>query len=236
MPKNVNGEEYVNLTEAQSLLGMSKQLWYNNVKPHLPVYRFDGRRKPFYRKRDVLALRDGKKVRKAFVVAPGSQKLWSDPMKERGCNVATVDYASPKIMAIPEELACISGLAEGTEVVKRMRLNRVDEETLALFITYYPLHLVQGEILERMLRDDQTDAGRMLQDTNNVKIVRAVDVLSTRLATPEEQEALHIGEEIVSVLHRVSFAGDNSVILVQEIVMILNCFSFRYEYSASHWL
>src|SRR5260370_1292212 len=77
MSKIVENEEYLDTEEVMEGLAASKKLFYASIKPNLHAYRFDAKKKPWYRKKDVLALKAGKPVRKAAIAITGMFGSWT---------------------------------------------------------------------------------------------------------------------------------------------------------------
>lgn len=53
MPKEVNGDLYYTAAEAARYLGVSRDAFLRNVKPHLQPYKHGGLRREYYRGSDL---------------------------------------------------------------------------------------------------------------------------------------------------------------------------------------
>src|SRR5438309_4598559 len=91
MPKVVENEEYLNTQEVLDLFEASKKRFYNNIKPYLRMYHFDAKKIPWYRKQDVMDLKNGKLIRKASISIRGIQKDWTTFLRSLGYGVGTAD-------------------------------------------------------------------------------------------------------------------------------------------------
>lgn len=232
MSRIENNEEYCDLQETLALLGgMSKQLFYKNAKPRLRVFNFDARKRPFYKKSDVLALKSGKQVRKPSFVISGMFNSWTEYAKSFGHVVETVDRESPYVVSASGDVALSMGLPVGKDVVKCVQMNIIDGEPVCLWTTYYRRDLVDDALLDELEGNPRISIRSRIQEKHHLSVARAVDKITARLGTSEEQAILKIvPDEPVFVLERPSYASDDSVMMFQSMVLIASYFALSYPY------
>src|SRR5437667_12887678 len=109
MPKVVNDEEYLDTREVLAELGASKKRFYGNVKPQLKVYHFEGLKAPWYRKRDILALKNGTLPRAASIVISGILSNWTTHVRALGYQADT-KTREITIETLPDETAATFGI------------------------------------------------------------------------------------------------------------------------------
>jgi len=74
MSMNIQDETYLETKEVLAFFSCSKKLFYENIQPQLQVYHFGGRKKPWYRERDVVAFSHGQVER----AAPINPEHWTE--------------------------------------------------------------------------------------------------------------------------------------------------------------
>lgn len=236
MSRTENNEEYLNTPEAIIVLGISKQLFYNNAKPQLRVYRFDAKKQPFYKKSDVISLKEGTTVRKPAIVISGLFKDWSAHVRNLGHAVETVDKDSFHVAPAPENVAAFFGITAGSDVVTRTQLNAIDGEPVCVWVSYYPVSIVKGEIFEEVTGNPRSDVVKLMKEKRGIAITHATDKIGTRLPTTMEQAQLKIvSNEPVFTLDRVSYTDDEKAVLFQSMVLLGSSFQLSYPYQVEHW-
>lgn len=150
MLKIVENEEYMDTQEVLAGLGASKKRFYSNVKPYLRIYHFDAKKTPWYKKRDVLALKNGKLARMASISISGIQRDWTTFLRSLGYRAGTVDRTIEVGVSLPEDAVDIFKLPADKKFVKRSRMTIADNVPICAWDTYYPLELVEGDILDEM--------------------------------------------------------------------------------------
>src|SRR5947209_3763975 len=101
MSKTVENEEYLDTEEVMKDLAASKKLFYASIKPNLHAFRFGGKKKPWYRKRDTDALKAGKPVRKASIAISGMFGSWTAFAQAQ--YQAETDLRSIEITTLPQD-------------------------------------------------------------------------------------------------------------------------------------
>ncbi len=236
MSKFVDDEEYLDTHETVEVLGISRQSFYTNAKPQLKVYQFDAKKTPWYRKKDVLALKNGQLVRTTSIVISGILENWARHVRALGYRADTKNRGI-KIVPLPEHLVAIFGVPADRLFVMRSRITFVNLTPICVWTTYYPLELVTGEIHEEMKRDEETDVVRRIKEVRGLTIGWSRDRYQARLATQEEQELLQLlRDEPVLILQRVSCTRDKKTpVLYSEMTLLGSWFAPEHEYYVDIW-
>ncbi len=234
MSKLVENEEYLDTEEVMEELAASKKLFYASIKPSLHAYRFDGKKKPWYRKRDVFALKAGKSVRKASIAITGMFGSWA--AFARSQYQAETELRSIEVTTLPEDAVERFQLPADKQFVKRSRLTRVDRTVICTWDTYYPLELV-SDILEPMKRGVVDHVVEYIKEKHSLVVGRAKDVYSARMTTLEEQNLFQLlTDEPVLILQRASYTRDKkTLILYSDMVLLGNWFVHEHEYDVPIW-
>ena len=214
MPKVVNDEEYLDTREVLEELGASKKRFYSNVKPQLKVYRFAGLRAPWYRKRDVLALKNGLLPRAASIVISGILSNWTTHVRALGYQADT-KTREITVEPLPEEASATFGIETSQQFVKRSRITFVNRVPICIWTTWYPLALVGDDIYAEMKQDDETDVVRRIKEKHGLVIGWSKDRYTARGATIYEHELLQLlWDEPVVILQRVSYTRLKKTLLL----------------------
>jgi hypothetical protein len=226
-------ETYLDTEETLALFRASKKLFYTSIQPQLRIYRFDGRRKPWYRRRDVEALKSGQSEREAPIVISGIFKNWTEHVRSLGFQI---DTKSREIVTthLPDKAAAVFGIDPEREFVKRGRISFVDQVPICIWDTYYPLDLVGADLLASMKRDEETSVVTCLKERGLI-IGWARDRYSARLANFEEQELLRLTrDEPVLILQRASHTRDKkTLILYSHMTLLGSWFAPEHEYKVA---
>lgn len=238
MPITVDNEEYLNTDDAMTELRVSRQHFYTEVKPYLRAYHFGTKKKPWYRKQDILDLKTSTPERPAPpIVIPGIFPNWTQHVRSLGLQVDTLNRAIEIVSLDAESLPPTFRIEPYQQFVKRSRISFINREPICLWASYYPLHLVRGEIYEEMKRDEETDVVKRIAEVHGLVIGWAKDRYSARLATSEEQEALQLlRDEPILRLQRVSYASDKrTLILYSDMTLLATWFAPEHEYPVDIW-
>ncbi len=236
MSKLVEGEAYLDTSETLAELGISRQSFYSNVKPQLKVYLFDGLKRPWYRTRDVQALKDGYLPRPASIVISGILKDWTTHVRALGYQADTKNREIEPA-TLPEATAAIFGFEPTQQFVKRSRITFVNRVPICIWDTYYPWELVAPDILAEMKRDEETDVVRRIKEQYGLIVGWSKDRYTARAATIKEQELLQLlRDDPVLVLQRVSRTRDKkTLILFSEMTLLGSWFAPEHEYYVDIW-
>nr|BBH86026.1 hypothetical protein KTC_07770 [Thermosporothrix sp. COM3] len=232
MSKIVDGEEYLETEEVMEELAASKKLFYTSIKPNLQAYRFEGKKKPWYRKRDVLALKAGKPLRKASIAITGMFGSWTAfAQAQYG---AETELRSIEVTTLPEDAVERFHLPADQQFVKRSRLSRIDRTVICAWDTYYPVELVR-DIIEPLKQGTVDHIVEYIREKHGLVVGRAKDIYSARMTTLDEQNLFQLpADEPVLILQRASYTRDKqTLILFSDMVLLGNWFVHQHEYDVS---
>lgn len=236
MPRIVDNEEYLTVVEAIALSGASKQSFYKNAKPHLEVHHFDAKKAPWYKKSDVLAFKSGKPVRKASLSINGIQRDWTAFLRALGYDAKTVNL-SIEATTLPKDAVTFFDLDAEQQFIRRSRMTYANGAPICVWGTYYPLNLIEGEILQEMEKNISTDVVKRIKEKHNIVVGWGKDKYTARLATFEEQKLLQLPvNEPLIILQRVSYTRDReTLILYSEMALLGSWFAPEHEYEVNIW-
>lgn len=233
MSKNIDGVEYLNTLEAIRLAGVSRQTFYNNVKPYLRPYHF-GKKVPSYNKQEVLAFASGKPLRRAAIAITGMFANWTEHARSLGCNVETVSRETT-IERLPAELAATFNVSDDRTFVRRSEMSWVDRQPICTWSSWYPLDLV-SPVLAQIQDGSFRDIVGYIASRGN--IIREVnDVYSSRITTFEEQSLFQLlNAEPLLVLQRMARTEDNRVVMLyQDMQLLGSWFVVRRTENVHYW-
>jgi hypothetical protein len=236
MPKIVNGEEYLDTTETRKVFDAPKKRFYDNIKPQLHLYRFDGKKTPWYKKREVIALKEGKPLRKAtLTLAGGLQRDWTQYLRTLGYN-ANTETTVIQIVSLPQEAIEAFGLPADKQFVQRERMTLVDRVPICKWSTYYPVEFV-GDVLDRMKTGSMEHIVEHIKDTHGVVVGYTRERHTARITTFEEEACFQsLSEEAVLVLQRVAYTADRKVLVFySDMVLLGSWFAPEYEKFVDVW-
>ncbi len=236
MPKVVENEEYLDTREVLDELGASKKRFYSNVKPQLKVYHFAGLKTPWYRKKDVFALKNGLLPRAASIVISGILGNWTTHVRALGYQADT-KTREITIETLPDGASATFGIESSQQFVKRSRITFVNRIPICIWTTWYPLALVGNDVYEEMKQDDETDVVRRIKEKHGLVIGWSKDRYTARGATIFEQELLQLlRDDPVLILQRVSYTRDKkTLILYSEMTLLGSWFAPEHEYQVNIW-
>lgn len=236
MAKIVNNQRFLNGKETMALLGTSKQSFYDNAKRHLKPYHFDAKRTTWYSEAEVLNLKNGVAVRKGAVRLTNIQQNWMQDIIAMGYDARTENRGDIDITTLPEDVINAFHLPPAMRFAKRSRMTLVDNAPICVWSSYYPLSLVEGEILEEM-RQSSTDVVQRIKDKHGVIIHVARERYTTRVTTPEEQALLRlVTDDPVLILQRASYTqGKQSLVLFSDMTLLGSWFASEREYEVNTW-
>ena len=237
MPKIVLGKEFWNTEEAVGALGIARQTFHKRVRKQLQTFRFDGLTKPYYLSHDVLALKNGESTREASIVISGVLYNWTDYLQSQGYRAQTLDGGINDAATLPKDAAATFGLPADQRVVKRSRITLANSTRIAAWDTYYPLELVEGEILAQMKAGVASDVPKLIKEQRGVIIGWGKDRYTARKATLEEQQLLELHTDAaVMVVQRANCTKDKSrLVFYQEMTLLGSWFAPEHEYPVTIW-
>lgn len=181
--------------------------------------------------------RAGVFVNKPRTRIPGITARFDLYLQEQGLTPMEVNVVEPSIVAAPADVAKAMGIAEGAEVVRRMRLQGATTVPYRLAENFYPLDLAGCTILERMKQDAWLDVLLAIKEAHGKVIKRVHEDVIARLPTAQEQKLLKIVRTApVLEVQRTNYAEDDStVIMFNRIIFVASYFVLSYDYITSLW-
>src|SRR5579875_1726386 len=179
--------------------------------------------------------RAGVFVNKPRTRIPGITARFDLYLQEQGLTPMEVNVVEPSIVAAPADVAKAMGIAEGTEVVRRVRLQGTTTVPYRLAENFYPLDLAGGTILERMKQDARLDVLLAIKEAHGKVVKRVHEDVIARLPTGQEQKLLKIVRTApVLEVQRTNYAEDDSmVIMFNRIIFVASYFVLSYDYTTS---
>ncbi|MFF9345627.1 GntR family transcriptional regulator [Streptomyces sp. NPDC014734] len=152
------------------------------------------------------------------------QSIWSSDLGKRSMQVTDLRvYEAPA----PVDVARVLGLAEGTPVIVRDRLFRVEGEPVQAAVSYLPADLVR----ESPIAQEDTGPGGTYARLAELgaKPVRFVEELRSRMPSQEESERLRLadGTPVVEIYRTALTAQDRPVEVNR---MLLDAGAYVMEY------
>jgi DNA-binding GntR family transcriptional regulator len=235
LSKTVEGKMYLNNEEVQAELGASKKRFYNSIRPQLRVYHFEAKQTPWFLREDVIALKNGKPVRKASISISGIQRDWTSYLSSLGFHAETIDRTI-EVTTLPKSAIEFFHLSPEQQFVKRSRMSLADKAPICTWDTYYPYELIQGEIFEEM-KQGHVDVVKRIQEETGIVVGVAKDKYTARTATLEEQDLLQlVTNDPVLILQRASYTSDKkTLVLYSDMVLLGNWFAPEHEYQVAIW-
>lgn len=235
MLKTVQNEEYMDTQEVLTLFGASKKRFYSNIKPRLRVYHFDALKTPWYRRQEVLALKEGKAVRKGDIAISGINKHWSRFLKAQGYRVDT-QLRGVVTSHLPEDAVKFFHLPADQTFVKTSKITFADRAPICTWDTYYPASLISDELLAQMENNTADDVPLAIKEQHGLVIANAKDRLLARITTFEEQTLFQlVNDEAVQVLQRASYTSKNELVLFSDMALLGSWFAPEYPYAVDIW-
>lgn len=223
--------------ETMALLGTSKQSFYDNAKRHLKPYHFDAKRSTWYSKAEVLNLKNGVAVRKGAIRLSNIQQNWMQDISDMGYDARTENRGDIEIVSLLDDAITAFHLPPTQQFVRRSRMTLVDDAPICLWSSYYPLNIVEGEILEEMRRNVATDVVKRIKEVRGVIIRVSRERYTTRVTTPEEQALLRlVADDPVLILQRASYTQEKqSLVLYIDMTLLGSWFASEREYEVNTW-
>ncbi len=220
-----------------ALLGTSKQSFYDNARRHLKPYHFDAKRSTWYSEAEVLSLKNGVAVRGVGIRLTNIQQNWMQDIIDMGYNARTENRGDVEIVTLPTDAVTAFHLPPAQQFAKRSRMTLVDNVPICLWSSYYPLNLVEGEILEEMRNGVAIDVVKRIKEIHGVVIRVSRERYSTRVTTLEEQALLRlVTDDPVLILQRASYTQEKqSLVLYSYMTLLGSWFASEREYEVNTW-
>ncbi len=231
--KVINGEEYLTIEEVMRLWPASRNLFYKRIKPRLRSYHFEGKATPhFYKKTEVLALRDGRPEQRDPILLSGLLGDWTIFLRSLGYQAET-KTTTVEITNLPEEIRRTFRLPLDRQFVRRSRMTLANGIPICSWSSYYPLELVAGEIFAEMQRDPSLDVLKKIRELRAISPTWERDRYLARNASPEEQALMQlITNEPVLVVQRGCWTGKDKQTLthISHMVLVASWFAVEHEF------
>lgn len=237
MPLVVDGTEYLDATEAAGMLGISRQQFYDVVRPLLTTYKVGPRTRTYYRAEDIKERQQAKPETKLPIIVHGIQKNFVKSIQALGIPCTVQNVGVPELVPVGEGLAEVFGIPIGSPIVRRGRLQGVEGTPYRLVTNWYPVKYADSELVEEMRRNDDADMPQLMKEKYGVIIEHISETIITRLPTLEERKILDIrAADSVFEIRRVNLATDGKdVIMVSDLILVARYFKLRYTYDTEHW-
>lgn len=182
----------------------------------------------------------GTVIRRSRVRMPGITPRFDLELEKLGYTAIEKNVEKPTVIPAPAEVAEAMGVPEGTPVAHRLRKQGIAQDKTEVIYrlteNFYPTTLVDEKILALMQRDERADVLLAIRDKYNKAITRTHEDVIGRLPTTPEEEALKIITYTpVLEVRRISYAEDNTVVMVNKIIFVANYFVLSYDYAVPHW-
>lgn len=229
MSKIIGGEEYLNATEAIKRYGVSRQAFYDNIRPHLLPHRPGGRKTPLYRMPEIEAVMTGKPIRKGTIPITGMFSDWTEYARSLGYSHVQTENREVQVVNLPKDLGDTFHVATNQIFVKRGRMTFIDRVPVCSWDTYYPIEYV-SDILPEIQQGTAKNIVGHIQE-KGVTISKVKDRYSTRITTLDEMNLFQLlNDEPVLMLQRVSWTHDQqTVVLFSDMVLLGSWFVIERE-------
>jgi DNA-binding GntR family transcriptional regulator len=174
---------------------------------------------------------------------PGITPNLAEFFQQQGRILEETDIEEPSIVRAPAEVAEAFNIEEGMKVIRRYRSQGEKEGysivPFRLAENYYPVGLVDEEMLEQMRRDVRFDVLAAIKAIHTIEIGRIHEDVYGRLPTSEEQEKLKILRNApVFDIRRTSYANSedvkieqSQVVMFSRIIFVARYFVLSYDYT-----
>lgn len=203
---------YVDNTEAWKIIDVSKQKFYYTAAHVIPVYRFDGKTKPWYKLSDVIAYKSGKIRRREemFDLEHGELGL-PRPQNER-----KIVAIKTEISYLPEEAREIFQLPD-EEVVIQDRIMMVNNIPICMWTAYWLRSLIDDKLLISMNKGVVVDVEEYIKSKREIFPGWSTDRFGARRSNSEEQRILAIEPgSLILTLQRAKKTRDEEVMISYE--------------------
>lgn len=237
MPLVEDGVTYLTATEASKELGLSRQAFYQTIKPMVHTHTISKRKVPLYREDEIKTLKEVQRIDNLPIVVSGITKNFEEYLMSLGYEVTIEFLGSAGIFQMDEQIATLFKMPVGSPVVKRKRRLGVRGIPYRIETTYYPVNLTDSNILELMRENPSLDVLDLIATMHHATITRSHEILCARLPTQAERRELGIRatDPIIEVNRTGVDEVGNTVITFQELLYVAGYFKLEYEYPVAHW-
>jgi hypothetical protein len=238
MSRIENNEEYLNGNEVMEMWPASRNLFYGSIQPRLQSYHFDGKRRPhYYKKSEVLALKSGKSLtRKELITISGIFGDWTIYLRSLGYQADTVNREI-EIVTLPEETSSTFHIAPERRFLRRSRMTLANGAPICVWSTYYPVELVEGEILGEIEQNPTLDIIKRMKDVHEITVGWERNRYTARNTTLEEQGLLKLlTNEPVLILQRGCWTSDKQILThISHMTLLGSWFAIEHDSPVTVW-
>jgi DNA-binding GntR family transcriptional regulator len=205
------------------------------VRKSLPIYRFEAKKTPWYKKRDVLAAKTGKPIRYASIGISGIFSDWTAHLRSLGFR-ATTENRTIEPVALPEDARDLFQLPLDKQFLKRARMTCANETPICTWDTYYPLEFV-GEIADQIKEGTSGSIPEYIKEKHGIVIGYGEDKTTARMTTFAELNLFRLRtDDAAIVVHRVAYTKDRkTLVYYQEMILLASWFILEHEYPVDIW-
>lgn len=230
------GTQYVDATEAAQMLTISRQHFYEVVRPTIPSYKVGARTRAYYKADDIREIMAVKEESPLPIVIHGIQKNFVHSLRDMNIPCKVENVGIPDAIPIPKDLVEIFKASSSSLIVKRGRLQGVEGTPYRLVTNWYNTRYADNELVEQMRRDDDADMPALMKSKYGVVIEHIEETISTRTSTPDERKLLKLRVPgAVFEIRRINRSGSGEVVMVSDLVLVARYFKLRYSYDTDHW-
>ena len=181
--------------------------------------------------------RAGVFVNKPRTRVPGITVRFDLYLQEQGLTPLEENIGQPAVVPASTDVARVLGIAEGSDVIRRMRRQGTTSTPYRLAENFYSVDLAGGSILESMQKDARLDVLLAIREAHGKVIKRVHEDVISRLPTSEEQELLRIVRSApVLEVQRTNYAEDDkTVVMFNKIIFVASYFVLSYDYTTPLW-
>lgn len=236
MPFVYEGIEYLTATEAAIELGVSRQTFYETVRPLLTVHHLGVRTRPYYETSDIRQLKEAKATPPLPVIVHGIQKNFVDSMRAFGIPCTVEDLSTPNFTPMDKSLAEIFGVPVGSPIVRREQIQGTPGTPYRLVTNLYPVKYMSDSILEEFRKNVDANGPLLMKAAYGVIIEHLEETISSRIPTIAERKLLKVRVDTpVITVRRINYDADMHPVMVSDLVLVSLYFKLRYAYSVDFW-
>lgn len=236
MPFVYESLEYLTATEAATELGVSRQTFYETVRPLLTVHHLGVRTRAYYKTSDIKQLKEAKATPPLPVIIHGIQKNFVDSMRAFGIPCIVEDLSKPDFVPMDKDLAEIFKVPVGSPIVRREQIQGTPGTPYRLVTNLYPAKYMSDDILEEFRKNVDANGPLLMKAAFGVIIEHLEETISSRTPSPTERKHLKIRVDTpVITVRRVNYDADMHAVMVSDLVLVSLYFRLKYTYSVDFW-
>ncbi|HEU5382258.1 MAG TPA: GntR family transcriptional regulator [Ktedonobacteraceae bacterium] len=167
---------------------------------------------------------------------PGIVPRFDLHIKELGMEPVEANTVTPEIISATEDVAKALSVMEGASVVHRMRRQGTTVSHMRLAENFYPVTLVDNDILEQMQQNENFDVLLAIKNKHGKIVKHIQETVIARFPLEAEQELLKINRNTpVLDVRRINSDGNGARIMYNRITFVASYFELTYDYDVTHW-